>query len=586
MLYYTGLIVFCSQKEWPGCSGKCPPTLEDFLGATRIDALVGQCPARWKIRRFPGDDETCRGIEADQVPFWPRQISGKDVGNELGIFPGLSPLEIFEGGGSDTQIGRRNRERGWGGPRTCGFPHFGGPDGGELVHSPGLACTSVYSPGPLAAQSLENLGKDRTEPGIEDPDELVVGSNGIEKRPENIKNASLPLGGELLSHRDDRFEGRVIVRGKKKAGSDFVEATNKVFRTEIDSDPQRFEGIGSAALRSDSAVPVFDHGHPCCGEDKDASGRYVEKVQLIAAGPADIEEGFRNRRRVQVGLNRVRKEFVYECCDLGSGFAFLREGGEKVRFCGLASIFVEKRFGRGSDICAGKLRSGANFFGECFHGGSEHSPFRIANREIVFENLFASLRRPGNVIFLYIVNDSLQGNLILADPSLKEPTFFQSVLLLTEHNEESGALGYILNRPIGKKVGDLLSAESLPVEQYENLSEVPVFLGGPVNTEHLTFSALGWSEQDESLQYSTHLSAAEAVMHQMEGFHIRAFVGYSGWSEGQLEGELERNSWITHKPEREIIDVSQVEDLWKDLLRELSPWYKLIADEPDNLGLN
>ncbi|MDF1850183.1 MAG: YqgE/AlgH family protein [Verrucomicrobiales bacterium] len=184
------------------------------------------------------------------------------------------------------------------------------------------------------------------------------------------------------------------------------------------------------------------------------------------------------------------------------------------------------------------------------------------------------------------MNDSLQGNLILADPSLKEPTFFQSVLLLTEHNEESGALGYILNRPIGKKVGDLLSAESLPVEQYENLSEVPVFLGGPVNTEHLTFSALGWSEQDESLQYSTHLSAAEAVMHQMEGFHIRAFVGYSGWSEGQLEGELERNSWITHKPEREIIDVSQVEDLWKDLLRELSPWYKLIADEPDNLGLN
>ncbi len=184
------------------------------------------------------------------------------------------------------------------------------------------------------------------------------------------------------------------------------------------------------------------------------------------------------------------------------------------------------------------------------------------------------------------MNDSLQGNLILADPSLKEPTFFQSVLLLTEHNTGSGALGYILNRPIGKTVGDLLTEETLPPEQYERLGEIPVFLGGPVNTEHLTFSALGWSEQDQALQYSTHLSAAEAVMHQMEGFHIRAFVGYSGWSEGQLEGELEQKSWITHKPEREIIELSHVEDLWKDLLRELSPWYKLVADEPENLGLN
>lgn len=184
------------------------------------------------------------------------------------------------------------------------------------------------------------------------------------------------------------------------------------------------------------------------------------------------------------------------------------------------------------------------------------------------------------------MKDTLQGSLILADPSLKEPTFFQSVLLLTEHSADSGALGYILNRPIGKKVGDLLNKGVLPPDQHERLSDVPVFLGGPVNTEHLTFSALGWSEQDEELQYSTHLSAGEAVMHQMEGFHIRAFVGYAGWSEGQLEGELEKKAWIPHEPDREIIDVSHVEDLWKDLLRDKSPWYKIVADEPDNLGLN
>src|SRR5210317_451734 len=128
----------------------------------------------------------------------------------------------------------------------------------------------------------------------------------------------------------------------------------------------------------------------------------------------------------------------------------------------------------------------------------EHSLFRIANAEILEENEF-SLQ--SNVIF--IVSDSLQGNLILAVPQLKEPPFFQSVLLLTEHNDENGALGYILNRPIGRVVGDLLSEQALPPEQRNPLKDVPVFMGGPVNQEHLTFSALGWSEVDEKLQFST-----------------------------------------------------------------------------------
>lgn len=184
------------------------------------------------------------------------------------------------------------------------------------------------------------------------------------------------------------------------------------------------------------------------------------------------------------------------------------------------------------------------------------------------------------------VDKSLKGSLILADPSLKEPAFFQSVLLVTEHSSSGGAFGYILNRPLGRSVGDLLSGNVLPKDQRDRLADVPVFMGGPVSTEHLTFSALGWSEDDEELQYSTHLSAAEAVMYEMEGFQIRAFVGYSGWSEGQLEGELEQKAWITHRPEKAIIEVSNVNRLWKMLLREMSPWHKLLADEPDDLGLN
>jgi putative transcriptional regulator len=181
---------------------------------------------------------------------------------------------------------------------------------------------------------------------------------------------------------------------------------------------------------------------------------------------------------------------------------------------------------------------------------------------------------------------SYKGSLILADPSLREATFFRSVLLLTEHSRATGAFGYILNRPIGKKVGDLLGKDVLPGEIRRTIGDTPVFMGGPVSTEHLTFSALGWSEEDSRLQYATHLSAQEAVMHRMEGFQIRAFVGYSGWSEGQLEDEFAQKAWIVHSPDKTIIDPCNTDHLWKDLLRELSPWHKLVADEPDDLWLN
>lgn len=177
--------------------------------------------------------------------------------------------------------------------------------------------------------------------------------------------------------------------------------------------------------------------------------------------------------------------------------------------------------------------------------------------------------------------DSLRGTLILADPRLKEPTFFQSVLLLTEHSESHGAFGYILNRPLDKTVGDLM-----PDPDFAELEEVPVFMGGPVSTEHLTFSAIAWSELDNELQFETHLTAQEAVLRQAEGFSVRAFVGYSGWSEGQLESELEQDAWIQKKAEKRIVEMSGLDGLWKEMLRDMGPWHQLIADEPDELGLN
>jgi putative transcriptional regulator len=177
--------------------------------------------------------------------------------------------------------------------------------------------------------------------------------------------------------------------------------------------------------------------------------------------------------------------------------------------------------------------------------------------------------------------ESLRGKVILADPRLKEETFYHTVLLLTEHSKKYGALGYILNRPIGKTIKDLL-----PEPAFAKLGAVPVFMGGPVSLDNLTFAALAWSEYGDSLQFVTHLSAQEALIHQVEGFSVRAFIGYSGWSEGQLENEMEYDTWIPLKASRRIAEITGLDTLWKEMIRALGPWHQIIADEPDDPGLN
>src|SRR6476646_7863877 len=92
---------------------------------------------------------------------------------------------------------------------------------------------------------------------------------------------------------------------------------------------------------------------------------------------------------------------------------------------------------------------------------------------------------------------SLSGSLLLASPALRDPNFFHTVLLLAAHNTDDGAFGYILNRPLDKRVSDLLENRELGA-----LAEVPVFLGGPVGTNKLSFASLSWSSKKGGLFFN------------------------------------------------------------------------------------
>jgi len=176
---------------------------------------------------------------------------------------------------------------------------------------------------------------------------------------------------------------------------------------------------------------------------------------------------------------------------------------------------------------------------------------------------------------------TLKGSVMVAVPSLRDPNFLHTVLLLTEHSEEAGAVGYILNRPLGKTVADLLGDEELP-----ELADAEVYLGGPVAGDHLTFASLGWDTLRNKIQVSTHLSIAGARRALQEGFQIRAFVGYAGWSEGQLEEELQQATWITNKASETLLKLPAGEDMWSEVLRGMSPLHRLMAEMPPDPRLN
>lgn len=176
---------------------------------------------------------------------------------------------------------------------------------------------------------------------------------------------------------------------------------------------------------------------------------------------------------------------------------------------------------------------------------------------------------------------SLSGSLLLATPTLRDPNFARTVIYMAAHTADEGAFGYILNRPLDKRVADLL-----PDKDLGQLGEVPVYMGGPVSTDKLAFAALQWDKRRRALKCRTHLSVNDALHQMSMGREVRGFVGYSGWAGGQLENELGQHSWITCPPQGVVLNARRPEQLWSEILSSMGPFYRLMAGMPEDVTLN
>ena len=171
--------------------------------------------------------------------------------------------------------------------------------------------------------------------------------------------------------------------------------------------------------------------------------------------------------------------------------------------------------------------------------------------------------------------------LLLADPTLRDGVFDQSVILLTHHASTDGAVGFILNHPTGKFAGDFLKGG-----EFAALRQLEVHHGGPVAADQMTFASFWWHAKS-GLRWSVRITAGQAAAQmRMPGRIVRAFVGYSGWSTGQLESELSRTSWFAVTPERDLLGQHHQPTLWAELMRRTSPFHRLLAEAPRDPSLN
>jgi len=177
------------------------------------------------------------------------------------------------------------------------------------------------------------------------------------------------------------------------------------------------------------------------------------------------------------------------------------------------------------------------------------------------------------------------GILLIADPFLKDPNFLRTVVFLCNHDEE-GSMGFVINKQIEQTLDELMDGfDGFPV---------PVYYGGPVQMDTIHFihqypdKIPGGQQLMKDVYWGGDFTLLkDMVLHKEIDYNkIRFFIGYSGWGNGQLDGELEEKSWLTVEATRRILFHEQPDEIWKESLRHLGGDYEMMINFPIDPSLN
>ncbi|WP_225975520.1 YqgE/AlgH family protein [Panacibacter ginsenosidivorans] len=177
------------------------------------------------------------------------------------------------------------------------------------------------------------------------------------------------------------------------------------------------------------------------------------------------------------------------------------------------------------------------------------------------------------------------GTILIADPFLKDPNFKRTVVFLCDH-EPAGSFGFVINRKHNTILSDLLP----------DLSgcDFPVYYGGPVQMDALHFLhqrpdiISDGIEVANGIFWGGNFETVSVLLQNntLKQNHIRFFIGYSGWGEGQLQDELKEKSWLTTKGNKKLVFHRDENLIWQDAIKQIGGDYEQIIHYPIDPTLN
>lgn len=178
-----------------------------------------------------------------------------------------------------------------------------------------------------------------------------------------------------------------------------------------------------------------------------------------------------------------------------------------------------------------------------------------------------------------------KGKILISEPFLIDPNFKRSIVLLCEHGDE-GSVGFILNKPTQVRLNQLL-------EDFPDF-DAPVYFGGPVQINTLQFVHRagdiieGTTEIADGLYWGGSFEILKLLIEtkKVSPSDFRFFIGYSGWSEGQLEEEMKINSWIVTSTSPDNIFSDEPDKLWGDILKKMGRKFAILASFPEDPSVN
>ncbi len=178
-----------------------------------------------------------------------------------------------------------------------------------------------------------------------------------------------------------------------------------------------------------------------------------------------------------------------------------------------------------------------------------------------------------------------KGDLLIADPFLKDPNFMRTVVFVCDYQPE-GSIGFVINRKYNKTIGELVS-------QVE-ACRFPVYYGGPVQTDTVHFlhtcpelipdgvsvgKGLWWGGDFDAV--------ADLLLNgKLEQNMIRFYIGYSGWGEEQLDNEIKEKTWLITTGTPALVFHQNASLIWQDSLRQLGGKYEQLIHYPLDPQLN